>query len=281
MKIYDVRQISKERIKEKNLDESVINLLLEAVLGMSHQEILINNILELDEEEKCQYFSFLNRYLDNKEPLQYILGYTYFYKRKFFVNKNVLIPRFETEELVYNALKIINQYNYKDIIDVGSGSGNIAITLKKEKEDLNVIGVDISSEALIMSKQNALLLDADVKFYHSDLLSYLLENNLKVDMIISNPPYIDINDDEVDEIVKNNEPHLALYAKDNGLYNYKKIIDDSLKVLNKNGSLIFEIGYKQGYDLVKYINDNHPYFDYKIIQDIDKKDRILLLTLKE
>lgn len=281
MKIYDVRQISKERIKEKNLDESVINLLLEAVLGMSHQEILINNILELDEEEKCQYFSFLNRYLDNKEPLQYILGYTYFYKRKFFVNKNVLIPRFETEELLYNALKIINQYNYKDIIDVGSGSGNIAITLKKEKEDLNVIGVDISSEALIMSKQNASLLDADVKFYHSDLLSYLLENNLKVDMIISNPPYIDINDDEVDEIVKNNEPHLALYAKDNGLYNYKKIIDDSLKVLNKNGSLIFEIGYKQGYDLVKYINDNHPYFDYKMIQDIDKKDRILLLTLKE
>lgn len=281
MKIFDVRQLSKEKIKEKNLDESVINLLLEAVLGMSHQEILINNILELDEEEKCQYFSFLNRYLENKEPLQYILGYTYFYKRKFFVNKNVLIPRFETEELVYNALKVINQNNYKDIVDVGSGSGNITITLKKENQNLNVFGLDISIEALITSKQNALFLEADVNFYHSDLLSYLLDNNLKVDMIVSNPPYIDKDDQEVDEIVKNNEPHLALYAKDNGLYNYKKIIDDSLKVLNSKGSIIFEIGYKQGNDLINYIKNNHPYFEYKLIKDIDQKDRILLLTLKE
>ena len=279
MKIYDVRQISKEKIKEKNIDESVINLLLEKVLGMSHQEILINNILELDEEEKCQYFSFLYKYLENKEPIQYILGYTYFYKRKFCVNKNVLIPRFETEELVYNALKIINQNNYKNIVDIGSGSGNIAITLKKEKEDLNVIGLDISSQALITSKQNALFLNADVKFYQSDLLSYLIDNNLKVDMIVSNPPYIAEDDPEVDEIVKNNEPHLALYAIDNGLYNYKKIIDDSLKVLNNNGSIIFEIGYKQGNDLINYIKNNHPYFDYKLIKDIDQKDRILLLKL--
>ena len=110
MKIFNIRQIAKNKILEKNLDPSVINLLLEDVLGLSNQEILMKNILDLDEDKTSRFFSLLDEYLKNERPIQYILGYTYFYKRKFKVNKNVLIPRFETEELVYHALKIIEEY---------------------------------------------------------------------------------------------------------------------------------------------------------------------------
>ena len=221
MKIFDVRQIAKEKIKDKDLDISVINLLLEDVLGLSHQEILIKNIQDLSLEQESRFFFLLEEYLKNEKPLQYILGYTYFYKRKFIVNKNVLIPRFETEELVYKALKIIEENNYRSVVDIGAGSGNISISIKKENIDLNVIGLDISKEALEVSKLNARRLNANVFYYESNLLSYLIDNKIKVDLIVSNPPYIDVDDDEVDLIVKNNEPHLALYALDNGLYNYK------------------------------------------------------------
>ena len=281
MKIFNIRQIAKNKILEKNLDPSVINLLLEDVLCLSNQEILMKNILDLDEDKTSRFFSLLDEYLKNERPIQYILGYTYFYKRKFKVNKNVLIPRFETEELVYQALKIIKEYNYSKIVDIGSGSGNINITLKLENENLNVIGLDISKDALNVSKENALNLKADVSYYESDLLSYLIDNNIKVDLIISNPPYIDINDNEVDEIVRNNEPSLALFASDNGLYNYKKIIDDSKKVLNKNGSIIFEIGYTQGDVLKEYALNKYQNIDVKIIKDIDKKDRILFIKFND
>lgn len=281
MKIFDARQIAISKIKEKELDISVYNILLEEVLGLSHQEILIKNILDLDANQESRFFSLLDEYLENKKPLQYILGYTYFYGRKFKVNNNVLIPRFETEELVYKAIKIIKENNYKSIVDIGTGSGNIAISIDKEIDDVNVYALDISLLALEVAKENAKLLESNVTFYNSDLLSYLIDNNIKVDLIVSNPPYIDYLDEEVDEIVKNNEPHLALYALDNGLYNYKNIIDNSLKVLNKNGTLLFEIGYKQGEPLKEYIENNHPYFKVEIIKDIDKKDRILYIKFKE
>ena len=281
MEIFNIRQIAKNKILEKDLDPSVINLLLEHVLGLSNQEILMKNILDLDEDKTSRFFSLLEEYLKNERPIQYILGYTYFYKRKFIVNKNVLIPRFETEELVYHALKIIKENDYKNIADIGSGSGNINITLKLENENLNVIGLDISKDALDVSKENAFNLNANINYYESDLLSYLIDNNIKVDLIISNPPYIDINDNEVDDIVRNNEPSLALFASDNGLYNYKKIIDDSKKVLNKKGSILFEIGYTQGNILKEYALNKYQNIEVKIIKDIDKKDRILFIKFND
>ena len=281
MEIFNIRQIAKNKILEKDLDPSVINLLLEHVLGLSNQEILMKNILDLDEDKTSRFFSLLEEYLKNERPIQYILGYTYFYKRKFIVNKNVLIPRFETEELVYHALKIIKENDYKNIADIGSGSGNINITLKLENENLNIMGLDISKDALDVSKENAFNLNANINYYESDLLSYLIDNNIKVDLIISNPPYIDINDNEVDDIVRNNEPSLALFASDNGLYNYKKIIDDSKKVLNRKGSILFEIGYTQGNILKEYALNKYQNIEVKIIKDIDKKDRILFIKFND
>lgn len=281
MKIFDARQIAIKKIQSKNLDISVVNLILEDALDLSHQEILIKNIQNLEPIQESRFFFLLEEYLKNERPIQYILGYSYFYGRKYIVNPNVLIPRFETEELVYNSIKIIKNNNYKIIADIGTGSGNIAISISKEIDNIKVLGVDISIEALEVSKNNAIRLDSNVIFHQSNLLEYFIENNIKVDMIISNPPYIDVNDKEVDEIVRRNEPSLALFAKDNGLYNYKKIINDAHLVLNKNGSIIFEIGYKQGEILKKYVEDKFPNYRVEIIKDIDKKNRMLYIKIVE
>lgn len=281
MKIFDARQIAIKKIQSKNLDISVVNLILEDALDLSHQEILIKNIQNLEPIQESRFFFLLEEYLKNERPIQYILGYSYFYGRKYIVNPNVLIPRFETEELVYNSIKIIKDNNYKIIADIGTGSGNIAISISKEIDNIKVLGVDISIEALEVSKNNAIRLDSNVIFHQSNLLEYFIDNNIKVDMIISNPPYIDVNDEEVDEIVRRNEPSLALFAKDNGLYNYKKIINDAHLVLNKNGSIIFEIGYKQGEILKKYVEDKFPNYRVEIIKDIDKKNRMLYIKIVE
>lgn len=281
MKIFDARQIAIKKIQSKNLDISVVNLILEDALDLSHQEILIKNIQNLEPIQESRFFFLLEEYLKNERPIQYILGYSYFYGRKYIVNPNVLIPRFETEELVYNSIKIIKNNNYKIIADIGTGSGNIAISISKEIDNIKVLGVDISIEALEVSKNNSIRLDSNVIFHQSNLLEYFIENNIKVDMIISNPPYIDVNDKEVDEIVRRNEPSLALFAKDNGLYNYKKIINDAHLVLNKNGSIIFEIGYKQGEILKKYVEDKFPNYRVEIIKDIDKKNRMLYIKIVE
>lgn len=281
MKIFDARQIAIKKIQSKNLDISVVNLILEDALDLSHQEILIKNIQNLEPIQESRFFFLLEEYLKNERPIQYILGYSYFYGRKYIVNPNVLIPRFETEELVYNSIKIIKNNNYKIIADIGTGSGNIAISISKEIDNIKVLGVDISIEALEVSKNNAIRLDSNVIFHQSNLLEYFIDNNIKVDMIISNPPYIDVNDEEVDEIVRRNEPGLALFAKDNGLYNYKKIINDAHLVLNKNGSIIFEIGYKQGEILKKYVEDKFPNYRVEIIKDIDKKNRMLYIKIVE
>ena len=281
MKIFDARQIAIKKIQSKNLDISVVNLILEDALDLSHQEILIKNIQNLEPIQESRFFFLLEEYLKNERPIQYILGYSYFYGRKYIVNPNVLIPRFETEEMVYNSIKIIKNNNYKIIADIGTGSGNIAISISKEIDNIKVLGVDISIEALEVSKNNAIRLDSNVIFHQSNLLEYFIDNNIKVDMIISNPPYIDVNDEEVDEIVRRNEPSLALFAKDNGLYNYKKIINDAHLVLNKNGSIIFEIGYKQGEILKKYVEDKFPNYRVEIIKDIDKKNRMLYIKIVE
>ena len=172
MKIFDARQIAINKIKETNLDISVVNIILEEALGLSHQEILIKNIQNLEPIQESRFFFLLSEYLKKEKPLQYILGYTYFYGRKFIVNKNVLIPRFETEELVYNALQIIRKNNYKDIVDIGSGSGNICVTIDKEIEGLKIYGLDISLDALEVAKKNAKELNSNVNFYKSDLLSF-------------------------------------------------------------------------------------------------------------
>ena len=236
-------------------------------------------------KEKIEY---LRKYLKDKDldtalkelksgiPVQYIVGNTNFYGYDFKVNRNTLIPRFETELLVEKTYNYIKKYFNKDkvkILDIGTGSGCIAITLNRLLDDSDVTGVDISSEALEVAKENNISNNANVKFIESDLFSNV---NERYDVIISNPPYISY-DEEIMNIVWNNEPHLALYAPDNGLYFYDKIIKDSSKYLNDKFIMAFEIGYKQGEDIVKIVNKYYKDTNISVEKDYSGRDRFVFI----
>lgn len=232
---------------------------------------------------------YLRKYLKDKDldtalkelesgiPVQYIVGNTNFYGYDFKVNRNTLIPRFETELLVEKTYNYIKKYFNKDnikILDIGTGSGCIAITLNKLLNSCDITGIDISSEALEVAKENNIINNTNVKFIESDIFSNVSD---KYDVIISNPPYISYDDIEVMDIVKNNEPHLALYAKDNGLYFYDKIIKESSKYLNDKFIMAFEIGYKQGKDITKIVNKYYKDINMSVEKDYSGRDRFVFI----
>lgn len=212
--------------------------------------------------------------LKKGEPVQYIVGNVDFYGNKINVNKNVLIPRFETEELVEKTIIFIKKYFDKkiDIVDLGTGSGCIAITLKKEI-DCNMDAVDISSNALFVARENAKINNVDINFYEGDMLKPL---NKKYDVIISNPPYISYNE-KIMDIVESNEPHLALYAEDNGLYFYNKILESASKYLKDKSLLAFEIGYTQGREIVSTAEKCFPQAKILLEKDLQNRDRFIFI----
>lgn len=216
--------------------------------------------------------------LQDGEPVQYIVGHVDFYGYNFMVNKNVLIPRFETEELIEKTLKLLKLYlpNKKyDIVDLGTGSGCIAITLKKML-DSNIDAVDISNKALEVAKQNALNNNVDINFINGDMLNPL---NKKYDLIISNPPYIS-ESEEIMEIVKNNEPEIALYAKNDGLYYYFEIIKNAKKYLNEKSIIAFEIGATQAKKIKDFALDYFPESEVIIEKDLTGVDRFIFIINK-
>ncbi len=175
--------------------------------------------------------------LESGRPIQYILGEVNFYGYDFVVNENVLIPRYETELLVDKTIKKVNKLfgsKCTNIIDLGTGSGCIAISLKKNL-NCNVDAIDISKEALDVAKTNAKKNNVWINFINADMTTYVSN---KYDVIIANPPYIS-HDEEIMDIVKNNEPNIALYAKENGLYFYKRIIENIPLITKKDFLIAF------------------------------------------
>ncbi|MDD2518686.1 MAG: peptide chain release factor N(5)-glutamine methyltransferase [Bacilli bacterium] len=214
--------------------------------------------------------------LKQGEPVQYIVGEVDFYGNKIIVNKNVLIPRFETEELVSKTIVYLKKYftNPITIVDLGCGSGCIAITIKKQIPKNEVIAVDISSDALEVAKENALINGVEIEFLLGDMLKPI---NKKVDCIISNPPYIGY-DEEVMEIVKDNEPNIALYAPNNGLKHYEIILKNAKSYLNNEYLIAFEIGYKQANDICKIAKRYLKNSIITVEQDLQGKDRYIFIT---
>lgn len=207
-------------------------------------------------------------------PVQYIVGNVDFYGNIIEVNENVLIPRFETEELVDRTIKRLKNKRNLDIVDLGTGSGCIAIALAKNL-DCNVDAVDISVSALQVAQKNAINNHVNIDFYSGDMFQPLSK---KYDIIISNPPYI-AYDEEIMSIVKDNEPHIALYASNDGLYYYEKILSNCKKYLKKNGLIIFEIGCNQAEKITSLA---HQYLNCDVVveKDLQNKDRFVFISLK-
>ena len=215
----------------------------------------------------------LNR-LEDGEPVQYIVGNVDFYGYNFNINKDCLIPRFETEQLVEKTIDYINKLFDKkiDIVDLGTGSGCIAITLKKEL-DCNVTAVDISTNALKVARGNANKNNVLIDFIEGDMLKPL---NKKYDLIISNPPYIRY-DEQIMDIVKNNEPHIALYADNDGLYYYEEILKNANKYLKDKYLIAFEIGSQQGNKIKEMANLYLHRPLVKIEKDLQGLDRFVFI----
>ncbi len=238
---------------------------------------------------KKEYIEYLKRYLSNDEldkgvellnqgvSPQYIVGNVNFYGNEIDINNNVLIPRFETELLVEKTIKYIkDRFDSKiKILDIGTGSGCIAISLGKEL-DSEVYASDISSDALVVARSNAVNNDVDINFICSDVYSNI---NGKFDVIISNPPYIR-EDEEIEDIVKNNEPNVALYASENGLYFYRKILKDANKYLNDNFLVAFEIGELQGEDVKRIANKYLSNIEVVVEKDYSGRDRFVFIFSK-
>lgn len=214
----------------------------------------------------------LNHLLSTGVSPQYLIGNVEFLNTKITIDKRVLIPRFETEYLVDKTIKYASNIFNKtiNIIDLGTGSGCIAIALKKNL-DANITALDISSDALEVAKQNAILNNTDITFVNQSMTEPLKNN---YDIIISNPPYIPY-DGYVQEIVKNNEPPLALYASDNGLYFYKYILNNHIKNLNKPGLIAFEIGDNQRQSLEPLVDKLN--LKYSFEKDLQGLDRYLFI----
>lgn len=232
---------------------------------------------------------YLKKYLPNKKlkkglnllekgyPVQYIVGSTDFYGYKIIVNKNVLIPRFETEYLVQDIINIIKTSFNKNIkiVDLGTGSGCISIALKKEIPEIDIIAIDLSKSALKIAKSNARLNNANIKFIKSDMCNYDING---YEVIISNPPYIS-KDEKIMDLVYNNEPHISLFADDNGLYFYKRIIDNIDNKIKIKRLLAFEIGSKQATFLKKYISKKISNSKVVIKKDFNNLDRYLYVYI--
>lgn len=249
-------------------------ILLAELLNLNSLELL-NHLQDEVEEQKVITFKKEIEALEQNKPLQYVLGNVNFYGNYFFINENVLIPRFETEQLVENTINYINKLFTEpvEIIDLGCGSGVIGLTLAKKLSPKSVDLIDISKEALEVTKKNATHLGINANIYQSDMLKNV---NKKYDVIISNPPYIKINE-EIEQIVKDNEPQLALYAGEDGLCYYEKILSTINPCMKDSCLIAFEIGYQQATAIQELAYKYLDNIQVEIKKDLSGKDRMLFI----
>lgn len=249
-------------------------ILLAELLHKNSLELL-NHLSEKVSEEKVNLYKEEVLALEKGEPLQYVIGTVNFYGNEFYVDKNVLIPRFETEELVESTIKYAQKFftTPVDIIDLGCGSGVIGLTLEKKLSTNSVDLVDISEKALDVTKKNREKLSSKVNLIHSDMFENVTK---KYDIIISNPPYIKTNE-EIEEIVKNNEPHLALYAGIDGLDCYRKILNNIKEHMKEKCLIAFEIGMTQASAITEIVNEVLPTAKVEVKKDLSEKDRMIFI----
>ena len=267
-------------LRRQGKEESLARFLLMYILDESPQLFSSSLSEQMSKEIENKYFSLIEKHIKEDVPLSHLVGFEYFYDRKYKVTKDVLSPRMETEELIYKVIEYVNVSNKNNfkILDLCTGSGIIAITLKKELEQVSVdvIANDISEEAIEVAKENAKFHDATIKFIKSDIFNNIDD---KFDIIVSNPPYIDRKDEVTmqDNVLKY-DPQIALFAEEEGMYFYRKIIEQANDYLNENGVMFFEIGYDQKDKIIKLADMNG--YSAEVYKDINGRDRMAFLVRK-
>ncbi len=262
-------------LKSNNVESPKLKarLLLQYVLDKPRQYIIVYDNKEIDKQQQWQYFVNIEK-LTKGIPLQHITHRQEFMKMDFFVDENVLIPRPDTEILVEEVIKIAQKYNSPRILDLCTGSGAIAISLKKFVPNADITAVDISEKALEIAQKNAEKLEAKINFVKSNLFDKL--DNKKFDIIVSNPPYI--RKDEIKKLSEEvqKEPKIALDGGEDGLDFYRIITEQAINYLKTGSFLCFEIGYNQKNDVIKIIEDEQNYKNTYCKKDLYGNDRIII-----
>jgi release factor glutamine methyltransferase len=261
------------KIKSYNLDSEI---LLSSLLNIDRCRLMINLNSKIKHNEKKIFFNLINR-RKNNEPISYITGHKEFWNNNFKVDKNVLIPRPDTETIIEQVLNYLNPLCNKKILDIGTGSGCIIISIIKEREKCNGVGIDISKNAIKMAKYNAKIqhIKNRIKFFHSDIDNFFGD---KYDLIVSNPPYIKLHEiNGLDKDIKNYEPRVALNGGIDGYSKIRLTIKKSSALIKRNGKLFLEIGSNQIMETLKLLKLN-GFYTNKIVKDLANKNRCIVST---
>ena len=251
-------------------------ILMAKALGKKREYIILNND-KIIKEQNLKYFKKLVHERATRKPIAYLLKKKSFWNSEFYVNKNTLIPRPDTEIILEQILKFTKNKNYLNILDIGVGSGCILLSVLKERKNFYGTGIDISKNSLDICKMNAkkLLLDRRVKFFKSDVDKFAIG---KYDLVVSNPPYIKTSDLKyLESDVIKFEPKLALDGGLDGLSVIRKVIKKSSELLKKNGKFILEIGFDQKNKVIKLLN-NKGFYINSTVKDLANNDRCIIST---
>ena len=265
--------LKKNKIKNSCLDTELI---LSKVTNKKREEVILNTNCNLNSKDIRKFKNYLLRRYKN-EPMAYILGYKHFWKSKFLTNKSVLIPRPDTELIIEETLNYLPIKKSNKILDVGTGSGCIIVSVLKERPKCSGTAIDISKNAINVAKINAKLhqLENKINFVNMDIDKY---KSCNYDLVVSNPPYINNVDlNRLDDDIKFHEPMLALSGGSDGFRDLKKVIIKSRKLLKVNGKLILEIGHRQKNQCLRILKENGYYIN-QLSKDLSGKDRCIVST---
>ena len=279
MTYKELFNLKKEEANKLNKEESAVLILLLHFSKMNGAQLYANMDSIVDESVEKDFNEAINRYFYDNIPVQHITGIQEFYGYEFNVDNTVLIPRPETEELVENIISTYDEFmdNEVDAVDIGCGSGCIGITLKLEEPRMNVVLTDISHEAILKAEENAKKLGADVSFLEGDMLKPL--KGRKFDILVSNPPYIPTHE-EIQDLVKDNEPWVALFGGEDGLKFYRIILSEAKEYLKGRNIIAFEHGFDKNKEIKELALKYFPNAEIRQIKDIFGKDRMTIVINK-
>lgn len=276
--ILKIIKAAEERLVKNDIPESYAKYVMNELLLEQGRNLYLEMNSDLDDVTLKKYNSIMDK-LCLDMPLAYAMGVQYFYGYPIEVNSDVLIPRFETEELVLNVIQEIDEHFGDEpihVLDVGTGSGAIACALKAECPKIHMFASDISEDALKQAQRNADNIKVHVEFYQGDMLQPFIDHSIKADVIVCNPPYIPSGED-VENSVKAYEPHLALFGGDDGLKFYRSVLSNAKYVVNEKNILAFEMGWNQGKTLSDLARSYFPDADISVLKDMQGKDRMLIV----